>query len=82
MMRYSFQPRDQIFVKGYGFLSLGKNMGKKIGENISQNLISKRSHKFLDKSIYFWLAFEKGSWKKYLQFFKLWSYGFWYIITN
>ena len=27
-MRYSFQPRDQIFVKGYGFLSFAKNMSK------------------------------------------------------
>ena len=28
MMRYSFQPRDLIFVRGYGFLSFAKNMGK------------------------------------------------------
>ena len=38
MMRYSLQPRDQIFVKGYGFLSFAKNMGKNIGKNISKNL--------------------------------------------
>ena len=31
-MRYSVQPRDQIFVKRYGFLSFPKNMGKNIGE--------------------------------------------------
>ena len=37
MKRCSFQPRDQIFVKGYGFLSFTKNMGKKIGKNISRN---------------------------------------------
>ena len=35
MMRYSVQPRDQIFVKGYGFLSFAKNMGKNIGKNLS-----------------------------------------------
>ena len=29
MTRYSVQHRDQIFVKGYGFLSSAKNMGKK-----------------------------------------------------
>ena len=31
MTRYSVQPRDRIFVKGYGFLSFAKNMGKNIG---------------------------------------------------
>ena len=42
-MRYSVQPRDRIFVKGYGFLSLAKNMGKNIGKNISKNVSSKYS---------------------------------------
>ena len=27
----SFQPRDRIFVKGYGFLSFAKNMTDNIG---------------------------------------------------
>ena len=35
MTRYSVQPRDRIFVKGYGFLSFAKNMGKNISENLS-----------------------------------------------
>ena len=48
MTRYSVQTRDLIFVKGYGFLSLAKNMGKNIGENISKNLSSKHSQKILD----------------------------------
>ena len=26
-MRYSIEPEDRIYVKGYGFLSFGKNMG-------------------------------------------------------
>ena len=43
-MRYSVQAKDQIFVKGYGFLSLAKNMGK----NISKILSSKCSQKRLD----------------------------------
>ena len=30
MMHYSVQPRDLIFVKGYGFLSFAKNIGKNI----------------------------------------------------
>ena len=36
MMRYSVQPRDRIFVKGYGFLSFTKNMSKNIAKNISK----------------------------------------------
>ena len=41
MTRYSVQPRDWIFVKGYGCLSFGKNMGKNIGKNISKNMSDK-----------------------------------------
>ena len=48
MMRYSVQPRDQIFLKSYGFLSFAKNMGKNIGKNRSKNLSSKYSQKLLD----------------------------------
>ena len=40
-MRYSVQPRDQISVKGYWFLSFAKHMGKDIGKNISKNLSGK-----------------------------------------
>ena len=46
-MRYSDQPRDQVFVTGYGFLSFAKNMDKNIGKNISKNLNSKYSQKLL-----------------------------------
>ena len=48
MTRYSVQPRDRIFVKGYGFLSFTKNMGKNIGKNITKNLSSKYNQKILD----------------------------------
>ena len=44
MMRCSVQPKDRIFVKGYGFLSFAKN----IGENISKDLNGKYSQKLLD----------------------------------
>ena len=37
-MRYSVQTRDQIFVKGYGFLSFPKNMNKNIDKTISKKL--------------------------------------------
>ena len=52
MRRYSVQPRDGIFVKGYGFLSfakdIGNNIGKNIGKNISKRLSFKYSQKLLD----------------------------------
>ena len=32
MAQYSTEHRDQIFVKGYWFLSLPKNIGKNIGK--------------------------------------------------
>ena len=37
MTRYSVQPRDRIFVRGYGCLSFAKYMSKNIGKNISKN---------------------------------------------
>ena len=40
MKRYSLQRRNRIFVKGYRFLSLARNMVKNIGENISEKLSS------------------------------------------
>ena len=43
MMCYSVHARDQMFVKGYGFLSFAKNIGKNINKNISKNLRSKYS---------------------------------------
>ena len=39
MMRYSIQPKDQIFVKGYGFLCFAKNMGKNLSGKYSQKLL-------------------------------------------
>ena len=46
--RYLVQPRHQVFVKGYGFLTFAKSMDKNIGKNISRNLNSKYSQKRLD----------------------------------
>ena len=43
MTHYSIQPRDRIFVKGYGFLSFVRNMGR--------NLVNKYSQKLLDHAI-------------------------------
>ena len=47
-MRYSTEPRDLIFVKGYGLLSFAKNMTKNIGKNINKNLSSQYNQKLLD----------------------------------
>ena len=35
-MRYSLEPRDQIYVKGYGFLSFTKNMAKYLSKYLSR----------------------------------------------
>ena len=35
-MRYSVEPRDRIYVKGYGFLSFAKNMGKRLSSKYGQ----------------------------------------------
>ena len=45
MTRYSVQPRDQIFAKGYGFLSFGKKMVKNTDRDINKNVSGKYSRK-------------------------------------
>ena len=37
-MRYSIEPSDRIYVKGYGFLSFAKNMGKNLSYKYGQKL--------------------------------------------
>ena len=38
-MKYSIEPRDGIYVKGYAFLSFAKNMGKSLSNKYGQKLI-------------------------------------------
>ena len=38
-MRYSIEPRDRIYVKGYGFLSFAKNMVKNLSNKYGQKLL-------------------------------------------
>ena len=38
-MRYSIEPRDRIYIKGYGFLSFAKNMGKSLSNKYGQKLL-------------------------------------------
>ena len=35
-MRYSIQPRDRMYVKGYGFLSFAKTIGKSLSNKYGQ----------------------------------------------
>ena len=35
-LRYSIEPRDRIYVKGYGFLFFGKNTGKSLSNKYGQ----------------------------------------------
>ena len=47
-MQHSVEPINQIFVKGYGFMSFTNSLAKNIGKNISKNLSSKYSQTLLD----------------------------------
>ena len=38
-MRYSIEPRDRIYVKGYGFLSFAKNIGKSLSNKYGKKPI-------------------------------------------
>ena len=38
-MRYSIEPRQRRYVKGYGFLSFAKNIGKNLNNKYGQKLV-------------------------------------------
>ena len=38
-IRYSIEPRDRIYLKGYGFLSFAKNMGKSLSHKYGQKIL-------------------------------------------
>ena len=38
-MRYSIEPPERKYVKGYGFLSFAKNMGKDLSNKYNQKLL-------------------------------------------
>ena len=52
MTRYLTEPRDRIFVKGYGLLFFAKNTSKTIGKNISKSLSAQYSPCMLDAQWY------------------------------
>ena len=47
-MRYSIEPRDRIYVKGYGFLSFAKNMGKNLSNKYGQKLLDSTKKSTID----------------------------------
>ena len=49
-MRYSIEPKDRMFVKGYGFLSFAKDMSKNLSNKYSQKLLN-RAKKFTTDTI-------------------------------
>ena len=46
-MRYSIEPSDRIYIKGYGFLSFAKNIGMH-ATKVAKNMSDKYSKKLLD----------------------------------
>ena len=38
-MRYSIEPRERRYVKGYGFLSFARNIGNKYGKELMNTAI-------------------------------------------
>ena len=46
-MRYSIEPRERRYVKGYGFLSFAKNMGTH-ATKVAKNLNNKYGQKLVD----------------------------------
>ena len=48
-MGYSIEPKDRIYVKGYGFLYFAKNMGRHANK-VAKNLNNKYCQKLLDSA--------------------------------
>ena len=48
-MRYSIEPRDRTYVKGYGFLSFAKNMDTH-ATKVAKNVSNKCDQKLLDSA--------------------------------
>ena len=46
-MRYSIEPRERRYVKGYGFLSFAKNIGTHEAK-VTKNMSNKYSQKIVD----------------------------------
>ena len=49
-MRYSIEPRERRYVKGYGFLSFARNTGTHAAK-AAKNISNKYSQKFVDTAL-------------------------------
>ena len=47
-MRYSIEPRDRIYVKGYRFLSFAKNIDKSLSNKFGQKLLDRAKKSAMD----------------------------------
>ena len=47
-MRYSVEPKDRIYVKGYGFLSFAKKIGKNLNNKYSKKLLDSAKKSITD----------------------------------
>ena len=47
-MRYSIEPNDRIYVKGYEFLSFAKNMGKNLSNKYRQKPLDSAKKSTID----------------------------------
>ena len=47
-IRYLFEPRDRIYVKGHGFLSFAKNMDKNLSNKYGQKLLDRVKRSLTD----------------------------------
>ena len=47
-MRYSIEPRDRIYVKGYGFLSFAKNIYKNLSNKYGQKRLDSAKKSTMD----------------------------------
>ena len=45
---YSIEPRNRIYVKGYGFLSFAKNIGKRLSNKYGQKLLDSAKNSTTD----------------------------------
>ena len=60
-MRYSIEPRDIIYVEGYGFLSVAKDMGKSLSSKYGQKRLDSAKKSITDAIK---TAFQKSNSKK------------------
>ena len=59
-IRYSIEPSDRIYVKGYGFLSFAKNIGTH-ATKVAANLTNRCSQKLLDTATHATIVAKKST---------------------